>query len=181
MINSPNAQENNTSAKVIWITGLSGSGKTTIGSAVHAELKKVHSNVVFLDGDMFRQVCDNDLGYTKEDRLANARRISKMCNLLVSQNIYVVCSTISLFKEIHEYNRKHISEYIEVFIDCSIQELQKRDQKGLYSGLSDNLIGVNLDYDKPENCDLTIDNSEKNNLELKVEKVMALVKETTNA
>lgn len=166
---------------LIWITGLSGSGKTTIGQEVYKQLKKLYINTVFLDGDTFRDVLGNDLGHTPKDRLENAKRIHRMCKYLISQEINVVCATMSLYKEIHELNRKHIKDYYEVFIDCDIEELVQRDQKGLYTmainGQRDDVVGVNLAYDKPKNCDLTINNSLKNDLEEKVNKILNLLGE----
>ncbi|RXJ55478.1 adenylyl-sulfate kinase [Candidatus Marinarcus aquaticus] len=167
--------------KLIWVTGLSGSGKTTIGKAVYEKLKKKYDNTVFLDGDIFREVLGNDLGHTPKDRLENAKRIHKMCKFLISQDINVVCATMSLYKEIHDLNRKEIEEYFEIFIECTIEELIKRDQKGLYSkalkGQRDDVVGVNLPYDRPHNCELIIENSENNHLNEKVEQILNLIGE----
>ena len=166
-------------AKLIWITGLSGSGKTTIGKEVYKKLNKLYENTVFLDGDSFREILGNDLGHTPKDRLENARRISRMCLFLVSQNINVICSTMSLYKEIHTLNREKITNYLEVFIECDIDELIRRDQKGLYTkaiaGKLDNIVGINMDYDKPTLCDLTIDNSKQDMLAEKSNKIINLI------
>lgn len=168
-------------AKLVWITGLSGSGKTTIGREVYNKLKSNNPNTVFLDGDSFREILGNDLGHTPSDRLENAKRISRMCSFLVSQEINVVCATMSLYKEVHDFNRKKIKNYIEVFIECNIDELIRRDQKGLYSkavkGELENVVGVNLPYDKPAQCELVIDNSEQNGLNEKVQKILNLIGE----
>ncbi|MDD3443307.1 MAG: adenylyl-sulfate kinase [Sulfurimonas denitrificans] len=161
---------------LVWITGLSGSGKTTIGKNVFKKLKKEHSNIVFLDGDVFREILGNDLSYSKKDRIKNAKRIHKMCKFLVNQDISVVCATMSLFKEIHRLNRDNITNYHEVFIECDLEELIKRDQKGLYSKSKKNVVGIDLDYDKPKQCELTIDNTQKNNLESKANEILALLK-----
>lgn len=169
-------------SKLIWITGLSGSGKTTIGKAVYLNLKRLHNNIVFLDGDSFREILGNDLGHGIEDRLENAKRISRMCQFLVSQDITVVCATMSLYKEIHKLNRDNIKNYFEIFIECAIDELIKRDQKGLYSRAIKkevkNVVGIDLPFDKPEDCELTIDNSKAENLEEKVKKIIKLIGET---
>lgn len=168
-------------AFLIWITGLSGSGKTILGKKVYEALKKKYKNIIFLDGDDFREILGNDLSHSQKDRLENAKRIHKMCKFLVSQNINVICATMSLYSEIHELNRKEIKTYFEVFIECNIHELIKRNQKELYSealeGKRNDVVGINLSYDKPQNCELIIENSEKNNLEQKVKKVLNLVEE----
>ena len=89
------------------------------------ELKKIEENTVFLDGDNFREILGNDLKYSKQDRLINAKRIHNMCKFLVSQNINVVCSTMSLFDEVFKLNRSTIDNYFEIFIECNLDELLK--------------------------------------------------------
>ena len=162
--------------KLIWITGLSGAGKTTIGKEVYRLLKLKYSNSVFLDGDVIREILGNDLGHDREDRIKNAIRISKMCEFLTNQNIHVVCATMSLFKEIHEMNKKNILNYNEIFINVDIPELVKRDSKGLYAkalnGEIKNVIGIDLPYDKPVNPLLTIENS---TLEVSIEEKAKII------
>jgi len=166
---------------LIWITGLSGSGKSTIGKALYSKLKVDMPNLVFLDGDDFREILGNDLGHSPNDRLNNAKRISKMCKFLNSQKINVICSTMSLYKEIHEMNRKNIQEYYEIFIECSIDELIKRDQKGIYSkalrGEIKNVVGIDLSYDRPDDCHLSIENEKQSDLDKKVEQIIKLIGE----
>jgi len=164
---------------LIWITGLSGSGKTTIGKEVYAKIKESYSNTVFLDGDSFREILGNDLGHTTQDRLENAKRIHRMCKFLTSQGMHVVCATMSLYKEVHLLNRKEIDNYHEVYIECNLDELIKRDQKGLYTqavnGERDDVVGINIPYDRPVDSDLIIENSEKKDLDKKVEKILRLI------
>ena len=158
---------------LVWITGLAGSGKTTIGKEVYKKLKEKYKNIVFLDGDDFREILGDDLGHNLKDRFENAMRIHRMCKFLINQDINVVCATMSLYKEIHRLNRKNIKNYFEVFIECSMDELIRRDQKGLYSkafrGEIKNVVGVDLPYDKPRNADLVIYNSKKGNINKKVD------------
>ena len=165
---------------LVWITGLSGSGKTTIGRSLYNKLLLKLNNLVFLDGDDFRNIFDNDLGHSSSDRFKNAMRISKMCGFLVEQKINVICSTMSLYKEIHQYNSENINNYHEVFIDCEIRELIRRDQKNLYSsvisGKTKNVIGIDLPYDKPLQCDITIDNTKLNVVDDKVDLIIELLK-----
>ena len=156
--------------KLIWITGLSGAGKTTIGSEVFKLLKNKYNNTVFLDGDVIRDILGNDLGHDIEDRKKNAVRISKMCEFLTKQNINVVCATMSLFKEIHDLNKLNIKYYYEIYIDVNIEELVKRDSKGLYAkalkGEIKDVIGIDLPYDKPTNPYMIINNED---LEISIE------------
>lgn len=170
----------NKNSWLIWITGLSGSGKTTIGNALYLKLKLTYKNIVFLDGDSFREILGNDLGHNPKDRLENAYRIHRMCKFLVSQNIHVVCATMSLYKEIHELNRKKIENYMEIFIECDRDELIRRDQKGLYTqaikGERTDVVGVNLPYDKPDKANLIINNTKIADMTLNVEKIYSLIK-----
>ena len=166
------------SGNVYWITGLSGAGKTTIGKRLYSRLKSLKPNVVFLDGDILRNVFGNQLGHSLEDRKKLAMSYSRLCKMLSEQDVDVVCATISLFKEVHDFNRKNIKNYYEIFIECEMQELKKRDQKGIYSkaliGEMDNVIGINISYDKPDKCDLVIDNTTKDSLNEKVEQIIEL-------
>lgn len=171
-------------SKLIWITGLSGSGKTTIGKKVYQALKEKQLNTVFLDGDSFREILGNDLGHTPKDRLENAKRIHRMCKFLIFQNINVVCATMSLYSEVHNLNRIKIKNYIEVYVECNIDELIRRDQKGLYSKALDdstiNVVGINQSFDKPINCEIVIDNSEQNKLTEKVQKIINLIERNSH-
>ena len=167
-------------AKLVWITGLSGSGKTTIGKEVYKEFKKTYSNTVFLDGDSFRKILGNDLGHNQKDRLSNAMRISRMCKFLTSQDINVICATMSLFKEAHDYNRANNKDYFEIFIDVPMEELIKRDPKGLYKKALANeeteVVGVNLPFDKPQNFDLRLDNTKKDKFKKNISLILDLIK-----
>ena len=159
-------------SKLIWITGLAGSGKTTLGKGVFQKLKEKEVNTVFVDGDQYREVFGAS-GYTKEERLVVAKNIVKLCKFLIDQNINVVCCTISLFNEIHEQNKKQFKNYYEIFVSCEIEELIKRDQKGLYSkalrGEINNVVGVDITYSKPLNPFLVIDNNKKDGLTEKID------------
>ena len=168
----------NNPGNVYWITGLSGSGKTIIGRELCKTLKNLKPNVVFLDGDIVREILGDSHGYFIEDRRKLAMIYSRLCKTLSEQGIDVVCSVMSLFKEVHKFNRENIKNYFEIFIECDMEELIKRDQKGLYSkairGEINDVVGVNLTFDKPQNCDLIIDNTDRDCLEEKVERIIKL-------
>ena len=155
-------------AKVYWITGLSGAGKTTIGKLWYGELKKEGFPVVFLDGDTLRQVFGDDLGYTRSDRRKSAMRNARLCALLSEQGIDVVCCTISMFDSVRDWNRKHIPGYVEVYIRVTPETLYRRDQKGLYSG-GENVAGVHFDVEEPKCPDLVLINDGEKSPEEQIE------------
>lgn len=168
-------------AKLIWITGLSGSGKTTIGKEVYRQIKPDMPATIFLDGDNYREIIGFSQGYSKENRYIVAMQIVRMCKYLVDQDINVICSTISLFKDVHIFNRDNFENYYEIFVECSMDELIRRDQKGIYSnalkGEINNVVGIDIDYDKPINPTLVIDNTKPDKLEEKVNRIVKLIKE----
>jgi adenylyl-sulfate kinase len=169
--------DENITAVLLWITGLSGSGKTTIGKEVYKRLKAEQPNTILLDGDTFREILGSDLGHNREDRFNNAMRIARMCKFLINQNINVICSTMSLFKEIHQYNRENIQNYFEIYLEVDLAEIIRRDQKGIYSNALKNVVGIDLPFDKPENPELIINNTEQDNLDKKAELILKLLKQ----
>ncbi len=165
---------------LIWITGLAGSGKTTIGKEVYKIIKEDKNDIFFLDGDVFREIFGSNLGYDINSRFETATKISNFCKALVEQNISVVCSTISLFNKIHELNKKNIENYFEIFLDVDFEELNRRDQKNIYSkainGDIRNVIGVDLAYEKPIYPNLVIDNNVFGDILSKSNRIIELVK-----
>lgn len=146
-------------ATTYWLTGLSGAGKTTIGKLFYAKLRAVKPNVVFLDGDTLREVFGDDLGYTRGDRYKSAFRNARICNLLSSQGIDVVCCTISMFDEVRVWSREHITNYREIYLRVAPEVLLKRDQKGMYTEKPGELVGFGVDMEEPKHPDLVIDNN----------------------
>ncbi len=144
--------------RVYWITGLSGAGKTTIGKIWHKELKEKKLPAVFLDGDELRRVFGDDLGYGEADRRKCAMRYARLCALLGGQGLEVVCCTISMFEEVHRWNRKHIPGYCEVYVKASLGTLRQRNQKGLYSHGGDDVAGISLKIEEPKNPDIVLYN-----------------------
>ncbi len=148
---------------VIWLIGLSGAGKTTIGKALASHLKKTQKNTVFLDGDIIRHIVGDNLGHSLEERKLSGWRICRLCKHLDSEGLNVVCSVISLFAEHRNWNRENYSNYYEVYIKVALSELYKRDQKGIYSGFLEkkisNVAGLDLPFEEPQ-ADLIIENTE---------------------
>jgi cytidine diphosphoramidate kinase len=149
---------------VVWIIGLSGAGKTTLANEVVAHVRRVQRNVVLIDGDLIREVFGNDLGHTMEDRRTNANRICQLGKFLDDQGINVVCAILSLFPESRSWNREHLQNYYEVFIDTPMRDLVQRDSKGIYrrynNGEIRDVAGMDMDFPVPESADLTISNTD---------------------
>lgn len=148
--------------KVIWITGLSGAGKSVIGRRVCALMKEAGLCTVFVDGDLFREVMGQDLGHDLADRRVNALRISRFCRFLSAQGVHVVCATMSLFAECRAWNRLHIPGYYEVYVRVPLETLVARDPHGLYrralTGQITHIVGIDLPFEEPEQPDLILDN-----------------------
>lgn len=148
--------------KVYWITGLSGAGKTTVGKLLYEYIQKKKKNVVFLDGDTLREVFGNDLGHSREDRRKSAERNSKLCELLSGQGIDVVCCTISMFHDIRRWNRDHMKQYYEIYLKVPLKTLKDRNQKSLYSSITEGIVknvwGMDIDVEEPLNADILIIN-----------------------
>jgi len=150
-------------ARVIWITGLSGAGKSTVARELVEQLRQAGEPAVLLDGDEVRAaVNDKNTGHDRASRLENAFRICRFTRLIADQGITVVVATMSLFKEVHAWNREYLANYFEVFLKVSLDVLHQRDARGLYSratqGAVDNVVGVHLPYDEPASPHLVLVN-----------------------
>ena len=161
-------------AYLLWITGLAGSGKSSIACELYCNLKKKDPKVVLFDGDSFREVLGNDLGYCPKDRKTSALRLMRMCHFLVNQELNVLCATISLFHDVHQCNRENISNYFEVYVDVDMEELRRRDQKGLYSQGS-HVAGIDQSYDVPLRPDLILKNNEEPDLKKNISIITKLI------
>jgi cytidine diphosphoramidate kinase len=148
---------------VIWLIGMSASGKTTIGKKLFNKLQSSNEKWIFLDGDTFRNVLGEDLGHTLEDRRKNAYRISRFCEYLNSQGINVLACVLSIFHENQRYNKENIKDYKEVYIDVSFENLVKRDNKELYikaqKGEIKDVVGVDIEFKPPFSPNMIIDNN----------------------
>jgi adenylylsulfate kinase len=139
----------------IWLTGLSGSGKTTISQAVAIDLKQLGYKVETLDGDVIRQHLSGDLGFSSADRIANIRRIGFVANLLTRNEVIVIVAAIAPYRNIRDEMRLQIGNFIEVFINSPLEVCEGRDPKGLYAkaraGLIQNFTGIDDPYEPPLN------------------------------
>jgi len=146
-------------SKCYWITGLSATGKTTLSNLLANHLRTSGRKVILFDGDELRKVFDHQ-AYTREDRIAIGMQYSRLCQLVACQNVDVIIAVIGLFKELHDWNRNNIPGYVEVLIDTPLDELERRDPKGLYksfrSGEIENIAGIDLSVDFPKNPDILL-------------------------
>lgn len=148
---------------VIWLSGLSGAGKTTIGKLLWQALRKTYGFAVILDGDELRAALGGSLGHDPEARRQNSIRIGRLCEMMDRQGLAVVCCAMTIAPEVQARNRVTLSRYFEVFVDVSLEVLEKRDPKGIYrrarAGLVDNVAGIDFPYVAPENPNLIIVNN----------------------
>jgi adenylyl-sulfate kinase len=144
----------------LWFTGLSGAGKTTLARLVDAELRGRGLNVEVLDGDVVRTNLSKGLGFSKEDRDTNIRRIGFVCNLLTRNGVVAIAAAISPYRAIRDEVRVQIGSFVEVYIACPIDVLAERDVKGLYkkalAGEIKNFTGIDDPYEEPFNAEIVI-------------------------
>ena len=141
---------------------MSAAGKTVIGKELYNLIKNKYKNTIFLDGDIFRGLHDNDVDHTRPGRKRNSDRICRICQFLEQQEINVVCSVLSIFHEAQQWNRENYKDYFEVYLDVKFDTLLKRDQKNLYKKAlnkeMNNVVGVDIEFKPPKNPDLIIKN-----------------------
>jgi bifunctional enzyme CysN/CysC len=150
---------------MLWFTGLSGSGKSTIGNAVEKRLAALGRRTYLLDGDNVRHGLNKDLGFTDQDRVENIRRVAEVAKLMVDAGLIVLVSFISPFRAERRMARDLMQpgEFIEVFVDTPLAVAEARDRKGLYkkarAGQLKNFTGIDSPYEAPEHPEIRIDTS----------------------
>lgn len=154
---------------VIWLCGLAGSGKSTLAQALCQNLQAQLDNVVHLDGDELRDLFGH-FDYDKAGRIQMALKRALLAKLLSRQGIIAVVSTISLFNEVYQFNRANLPNYFEIFVDCNMDELHRRDQKQLYTS-GHNVVGKDIAFDPPR-AHFVIENHERKNLEEKTAQLL---------
>jgi adenylylsulfate kinase-like enzyme/phosphohistidine swiveling domain-containing protein len=174
----PEAEREIAPGRVFWITGLSGAGKTTVGRELSSRLRAAGHPVVFLDGDALRAVIAEDLGHSAGHRRRSAMRNARLCRLLSAQGADVVCATISLFHEVQHWNRENIPGYREIYLRVPIDELRRRDSKGIYAaaqrGDARDVVGLDVTAEAPETPDLVLDNYGPLDVATAVDRILAV-------
>jgi adenylyl-sulfate kinase len=161
----------------LWFTGLSGAGKSTIAEAVEAELRERGAKVEVLDGDVVRTNLSKGLGFSKEDRDTNIRRIAFVADLLSRNGVVAITAAISPYREIRDEARQMIGDrFVEIYVKASVEECARRDVKGLYEkafkGEIKEFTGVSDPYEAPENAEIVVD-TENETVEESAGKVLA--------
>lgn len=162
---------------VLWFTGLSGSGKSTIANLLEQKLFEIKKQSYLLDGDNIRHGLCGDLGFSDRDRVENIRRISELCKLFVDSGEIVLAAFISPFRTDRAFARSLLgnNEFIEVFVDAPLSVCEERDPKGLYKkarrGEIHKFTGIDSDYQVPSGPEITVDTA-KNNPEECVEQIL---------
>ena len=164
----------------VWFTGLSGAGKTAIAHRLEPALRARGLKVELLDGDVVRTNLSKGLGFSKEDRDTNIRRIGFVCNLLTRNGVVAIGAAISPYREVRDEVRAEIGRFVEVFVKCPLEVLQERDVKGLYAkalrGEIANFTGVSDPYEEPLNPEVVLE-SDKETEEESLAKVVAKLEE----
>jgi bifunctional enzyme CysN/CysC len=157
------AQLKGQKACVVWFTGLSGAGKSTIANLVEKRLHAIGRHTVMLDGDNVRHGLNRDLGFTEADRVENIRRVAEVARLMTDAGLIVLVSFISPFRSERRLARERMEEgeFLEIYVNTSIEEAEKRDPKGLYkkarAGQITHFTGIDSPYEPPEHPELVID------------------------
>jgi adenylylsulfate kinase len=145
---------------VLWFTGLSGAGKTTTARALLESFRAAGRRAELLDGDELRATISKGLGFSHEDRLENIKRIVYISKLLSRNGVIVMVSAITPYREMRDYARSELPGYVEVFVDCPLEECERRDVKGLYAKARQSQLphftGVSDPYETPDHPDLVI-------------------------
>jgi adenylyl-sulfate kinase len=165
----------------IWFTGLSGAGKSTISAIIAQELRERGHKVEVLDGDVVRTHLSKGLGFSKEDRDTNIRRIGWVCEVLTRNDVVAIAAAISPYRAIRDEVRARIGRFVEVYVACPIETLAERDVKGLYkkalAGEIDSFTGVSDPYEPPLQPEVTCCSDGRETPEESAAKVLAKLEE----
>jgi len=165
------------SSAIVWLTGLPASGKTTIARELEKRLYEIGVHTYVLDGDNMRHGLNKDLGFSKDARKENIRRVAEVANLFCDAGIITICSFVSPYREDRQYAKGLVdeSEFIEIFIKCPLEVCMERDPKSMYkkavSGKMKSFTGIDDPYEHPESPDITIE-SDKLTLTESVDRII---------
>jgi len=148
---------------LFWITGLSGSGKTSLAKKVLPFIKNKFGATIHLDGDSLRKILDLH-GYSFKDRFSNSIKFTKIAKFLTDQGFNVVFSIVGLMNKTRDWNRKNIENYVEIFIDTDLRKIISLNKKKIYKNYRKDIVGLNIKPQFPKNPDIVIFNNLNNNI-----------------
>ncbi len=157
--------ESSGSGLVVWITGMSGAGKTTVAGRLAPLFQEAGRSCAVLDGDNLRELLRRELetppGHDRDQRLLLARLYGRLCHAVAGRGHDVLCATVSMFHDVRDWNRSHIPNYVEIYLRVPFDELRRRDPKKLYAlsaaGKIGGMVGVEVPAEEPKQADLVID------------------------
>ena len=154
---------------VIWITGLSGSGKTTVAEALIKKHRKYLPNLINVDGDLVRELFENNLQCDKISRVKQIKRIQKICTFLEKQELIIIVSALYSDPKLLKWNRENFLNYYEIYLDASLELVKKRDPKNLYrkfkEGKEKNIVGIDISWQEPLKYNLKINMQENTSID----------------
>lgn len=160
----------------IWFTGLSGAGKSTLAEILEQRLRASGQNVEVLDGDVVRTHLSRGLGFSREDRDINIKRIAFVCKLLTRNGVICISAAISPYREAREWARKEIGNFVEVYVKCPLEVCQERDVKGLYKLVAEGKLkgftGIDDPYEEPLQPELVVE-TDKETIEESIARIFA--------
>lgn len=141
---------------VIWLMGIAGAGKTTLGTRLKAYLDARGKTPHVIDGNVVRDFFDNDLGFSRDDRMANIKRIIFAAYTLSQNGIITIVCNIHPFEELRQFARRKIPDYNEIYLDKDLEIARRDDQKGIYQTARTEIVGLDIKFDEPKHCDLIV-------------------------
>ena len=164
----------------IWFTGLSGAGKSTLSEGIEERLKARERNVEILDGDIVRTHLSKGLGFSREDRDTNIKRIAFVCGLLTRNGVICISAAIAPYREARQWARQEIGNFVEVYVKCPLEVCRQRDVKGLYKlvdeGKLTGFTGVDDPYEEPQHPELVVETN-KETIEESIGRIFAKLEE----
>lgn len=161
---------------VIWLIGLSGSGKSFYADKIYKELQKKNKKVIIIDGDEIRKYITYDLKYNLKDREKNSKVIQKICNFLEKKGFIVICAILSIIKKHQKENHKLYKKYLQVYIKANKNTIFKNNNKKIYS-LKKNIVGKDIKFLRPYKSNLVINNNFKDNYKKNLNKIIKMINE----
>ena len=165
---------------VIWITGVSGAGKTTIADALTSKYKKYLPNLINVDGDAIRVLFGKDLDYTEKSRVLQIQRIQRICLFLCKQELIVIASALYASPELLKWNRENFVDYFEIYLKAPLVLVKKRDPKNLYkkydAGIERNIVGLDIPWHEPKESNIEINMEEELPIDKIVKKISSKIR-----